>query len=161
MHIDSHTMGDHVEGIPEPPSPIHVEDGEFTPNYDPSHNMTELGPVISKIRTFHDRPTYSRVDSPLTHRQYGMPEDDETHFEPASTSYGSYVMSGFPTNDLEFHVESDFEPNTMPRGILIPYHAERFGSISHIAPSIPVVEVTSHLPPRSRVSDPIRILDLR
>ena len=30
-HIDSHTMGDQVEGIPEPPSPIHVEDGEFTP----------------------------------------------------------------------------------------------------------------------------------
>ena len=35
-HIDSHTMGDHVEGIPEPPSPIQVEDGEFTPTYDPS-----------------------------------------------------------------------------------------------------------------------------
>ena len=31
-HIDSHTMGDHIEGIPELPSPIHVEDGEFTPN---------------------------------------------------------------------------------------------------------------------------------
>ena len=29
-HIDSHMMGDHVEGIPEPPSPIQVEDGEFT-----------------------------------------------------------------------------------------------------------------------------------
>ena len=24
-HIDSHTMGDHLEGIPEPPSPIHVD----------------------------------------------------------------------------------------------------------------------------------------
>ena len=31
-NIDSHTMGDHIEGIPEPPSPIHLEDGEFTPN---------------------------------------------------------------------------------------------------------------------------------
>ena len=31
LHIDSHTMGDHEEGIPEPPSPIQVEDGEFTP----------------------------------------------------------------------------------------------------------------------------------
>ena len=56
-HIDSHTMGDHIEGIPEPPSPIHVEDGEFTPNYDPSPDLTELGPVISEIGTFHDRPT--------------------------------------------------------------------------------------------------------
>ena len=24
-HIDSHTMGDHEEGIPEPPSPIQVD----------------------------------------------------------------------------------------------------------------------------------------
>ena len=75
-------MGDHVEGIPEPPSPIQVEDGEFTPNYDPSPDLTELGPVISEIGTFHDRPTYSSVDTPLTHRRYGMPKDDEIHFEP-------------------------------------------------------------------------------
>ena len=36
-HIDSHTMGDHLEDIPEPPPPIRVDDGEFTPTYDPSH----------------------------------------------------------------------------------------------------------------------------
>ena len=65
-HIDSHIMGDHIEGILEPPSPIHVEYGEFTPTYDPSPELTELGPVIPKIGTFHDRPTHSRVDS-LTH----------------------------------------------------------------------------------------------
>ena len=117
--------------------------------------------MIFEIGTFHDRPNYSRVDSPLTHHRYGMLEDDKTHFEPASTSYGSYGISSFPTHDLEFHVESDFEPNTMPRGTLIPYHAERFGSTSHIAPSIPAVEATSHIPPRSRVSDPIRIPDPR
>ena len=70
-------------------------------------------------------------------------------------------MSGFPTHDLSFHVESEFEPNTMPGGTLIPYHVERFGSTSHIAPYIPLVEVTSHIPPRSRVSDPIRIPDPR
>ena len=66
-HIDSHTMGDHIEGIPEPLSPIQVEDGEFTPTYDPSPVLTEFGPVISEIGTFHDRPTHSGVDSPLTH----------------------------------------------------------------------------------------------
>ena len=86
-----------------------------------------------------------------------MSEDTETHFEPASTSYGSYATSGFPTHVLTFHVESNFEPNTMSRGTLIPYHAERFGSTSHISPSVPVVEVTSHIPLGSRVSDPIRI----
>ena len=117
--------------------------------------------MISKIRTMHDRPTHSRVDSPLTRYRYGMLEDAETHFEPTSTSYGSYGMFGFPTQDLEFHVKSEFNPNTIPRHTLIPYHTERFGSTSHIAPSIPVVEVTSHIPPRYRVSDPIRIPDLR
>ena len=84
--------------------------------------------MISEIGPLHDRPTHSRSDSPLTRYQYGMPEDAETHFELASTSYGSYAMSGFPTHDLAFHVKSDFEPNTMPGGTLIPYHAERFGS---------------------------------
>ena len=97
-------MGDHEEGIPEPPSPIQVEDGEFTPTYDPSPDMTELGPVIFEIGTFHDRPTYSSVDPPLTHCRYGMPKDD-TYYEPASTSYGSYGMSGMPTHDLAFHVQ--------------------------------------------------------
>ena len=117
--------------------------------------------MISEIGTFHDRPTYSRVDSPLTHRRYGMSEDDETHFEPVSTSYGSYGMSYFPTHDLAFHVEFEFEPSATPGDTLIPYHVERFGSSSHIAPSIPTVEVTSHIPPRPGVSNPIRILEPR
>ena len=30
-HIDSHTMGDHEDGIPELSSPLHVDDEEFTP----------------------------------------------------------------------------------------------------------------------------------
>ena len=34
-HIDSHTMRDHSEDISEPPPPIRVDDGEFTPTYDP------------------------------------------------------------------------------------------------------------------------------
>ena len=48
-----------------------------------------------------------------------------------------------------------------PKALVIRYHVERFGSTSHIAPSIPVVEATSHIPARPRVSDPIRILDPR
>ena len=117
-HIDSHTMGDHSDDTSEPPPPIRVDDGEFTPTYDPSPNLTELGPVISEIGTMHDRPSHSRVDPLLTHYWYGMPEDAETHFEPASTSYGSYATTGFPMHDLTFHVESDFEPSTMPGGSL-------------------------------------------
>ena len=80
-HIDLHTMGDHEEGITEPPSPIPMKDGEFTPTYDPSPDMTKLGLVIFEIGTFHDRPTYSSVDPPLMHRRYGILEEDEIHFE--------------------------------------------------------------------------------
>ena len=73
-----HTLGDHIEGIPEPPSLIQVEYGEFTPTYVSSPDLAELGSVIFEIGTFYDRPTHSRVDYPLTHYQYGMTEDDET-----------------------------------------------------------------------------------
>ena len=46
-HTDSHTMGDHSEDIPEPPPPIRVNDGEFTPTYDTSPDLVEFCPVIS------------------------------------------------------------------------------------------------------------------
>ena len=46
-HTDSHTMEDHSETIPKPPPLLHVDDGEFTPTYDPSPNLAEFGPVIS------------------------------------------------------------------------------------------------------------------
>ena len=69
-----------MESIPEPPSPIRVDDGEITPTYDHSPDLDELGLVIFEIGTFHYRPAHSRVDSPLTHYRYGMPEDAETHF---------------------------------------------------------------------------------
>ena len=87
-HTDSHTMEDHSETIPEPPPPIRVDDGEFTPTYDPSPDLADSGPVISQIGSLHDIPTHPRADSPLTHYRYGMLKDAETHFEPASTSYG-------------------------------------------------------------------------
>ena len=66
-HIDSHTMGDSSEGIPEPPPPIHVDDGEFTPTYDPSPDLAEFGPVISEIGAMHDRHIHSRPDPSLQH----------------------------------------------------------------------------------------------
>ena len=42
-------MEDHSETIPEPPPPIHIDDGELTPTYDPSPDLAEIGPVISQI----------------------------------------------------------------------------------------------------------------
>ena len=33
-HTDSLAMEDHLDTIPEPPPPIRVDDGAFTPSYD-------------------------------------------------------------------------------------------------------------------------------
>ena len=46
-HIDSHTMEDHSETIPEPPPPIRIDNGELTPTYDPSPDLAEFDLVIS------------------------------------------------------------------------------------------------------------------
>ena len=48
-HTDSHTMEDHSETILEPPPPVHIDDGELTPTYDPSPDLAEFGLVISQI----------------------------------------------------------------------------------------------------------------
>ena len=70
-------------------------------------------------------------------------------------------MPDIPIHDTTYHAKSEFEPSTMPGGTPIPFHAERFGSTSPIAPSIPVVEATSHVHPRPSVSNPMRIPEPR
>ena len=82
-----------------------MDDGEFTPTYDPSPHMPvifELGPVISElgtiifeIGTFHGRPTYSSYDPQFTHRWYGI-LDDETHYEPRALVMVVMVCLVFP-----------------------------------------------------------------
>ena len=86
---------------------------------------------------------------------------DETHYEPTSTSHVRYGMPDIIAPNPTHHVESKFEPSTMPRGTPIPFHAERFGSTSHIAPSIPAMEDTSHVRPRPSVSSHMRIPEPR
>ena len=86
---------------------------------------------------------------------------DETHHEPARTIYNSYGMFGIPTHDPAHHAESVFEPNTTPGGTPIPFHVERFGSTSHITPSILAVEATSHVHPRPSVSNHVWIPEPR
>ena len=140
-HIESHTMGDTKDEITEmysPPQEVREEDP--TPVYDPSPEI----------------PSHSGYDPSFTGRQYWF-LGDETHHEPTSTSHVSYGMSDIPAHDLTNHAKLEIEPSTMPGGIPIPFHAERFGSTSHIAPSIPMVEATSHVSPRPSVSSPIRI----
>ena len=98
-HIDSHMMGYHEYEITElssPPQDVGEEDP--TPIYDPSPDI----PTHSRFDPSHDIPTHSRYDPSYTGRQYWM-SSNETHHEPASTSYVSYGMSGIPTHDLAFH----------------------------------------------------------
>ena len=70
-------------------------------------------------------------------------------------------MSDIPAPDLAHHVESEVEPSTTPRGTPIPFHEEIFGRTSHISPSIPVVETTSHAHPRPSVSNHMQIPELK
>ena len=70
-------------------------------------------------------------------------------------------MSDILAPNPAHHVESEVEPSTTPGGTAIPFHVKRFGSTSHITPSIPVVEATSHVRPRPSVSTHMRIPKLR
>ena len=49
-------MGDHSKDTSDSlPPPIRVDDGDFTPTYDPSPDLTELGPMIYEIGASFDR----------------------------------------------------------------------------------------------------------
>ena len=140
-HFDSHTMEDHEDDIPEMSSPPHEVGEEYpTSTYDAPH----------------EHPSLSGYDPSFIGCRYWLP-DDETHHEPISTIHVRYDMPDIPTPDPTYHAELELEPSTMPRGTPIPFHVKIFGDTSHIAPSIPMVEESSHAPPRPSVSNPIQI----
>ena len=130
-------MGDHEDEIPEMSSlPHDVGEEDPTLIYDPSLEI----------------PSHSGYDPSFTVRRYWFP-GDETRHEPISTSHVHYGMPDIPAHDPTHHTELEIEPSTTPGGNAIPFHAERFGSTGHIAPSIPAVEETSHAHPRPSVSN--------
>ena len=94
-------MGDHEDEIPELSSPPReVGEDDPTPVYDPSPDI----PTHSRFTPSHDIPTHFWYDPSSTGRRYWM-SGDETHHEPASTSYVSYGMSGISAHDLTDHAE--------------------------------------------------------
>ena len=138
-------MGDHEDELLEMSSPPHeVGDEDPIPVYDPSPKI----------------PSHSGYDPSFIGPRYWFP-GDETHHEPTRTSHVRYGMLDIPAHDLAHHAESEVEPRTTFGGSPTPFHAERFGSTSHIAPSIPTVEATSHVCPRPSVSSHMQILDPR
>ena len=135
-------MGDHEDEIPEMYSTPHKVGEEYT---------------IITYDSLHEQPSQSSYDPSFTSHRYWFP-GDETHHEPTSTSHVHYGMPDIPAHEPTHHVESKVEPSTTPGGTPIPFRAETFGSTSHIAPSIPVVEdATSHVHPIPIVSDHMRI----
>ena len=99
LQIDSHTMGDHEDEILElSSSPYEVGEEDPTHVCDPSPNI----PTHFGFDPSRDIPTHSRYDPSFTSPWYWM-LDEETHHEPASTSYVSYGMSGIPAHDPTFH----------------------------------------------------------
>ena len=140
-HFDSHTMGDHEDEIPKMSSPPHeVGEGDSTSAYDPPH----------------EHPSWYGYDPSFTGRQYWF-SGDETHYEPISTSNVRYGMPDIPESDLAYNAESKVELGTTPGGTSIPFHVDRFGGSSHISPSVPMMEASSHAHPRPSVSNPIQI----
>ena len=71
-HVDSHTMGDHEDGIPKLSSPLHVDDREFTPTFDPSPDAV----IHSEFDPAHERHTHSSYDPSFIGHRYGMPGRD-------------------------------------------------------------------------------------
>ena len=89
-HINSHTLGDHEDEIPEmssPPQEVGEEDP--IPVYDPSPDI----------------PSNSDYDPSFISRQYWF-LGDKTHHEPRSTSHVSYGMPNILARDPTHHVES-------------------------------------------------------
>ena len=131
--------------IPDMFSPPHeVGEEDPTPVYDPSPKI----------------PSQSGYDPSFTGHRYWL-LGDKTHHEPTSTRCIHYGMPDIPAHNPAHHAMSEIEPITIPRGTPIPFHADRFGSSSQIAPSIPVVEATSHVHLRPSVSSHMWILELR
>ena len=143
-------MGDHEHEIPEIHDiPRHVWEDE-----PPSTYGTSLGFGFHLTGPSHeDISHYTNHTHP--NRWYWLSRD-ENHHEPTTTSTIIYGIPDVPETSPTPHVELDADPSTAPRGTSIPFIAERFGSTSHITPSILVVEDYSRVRPRPSTSVPIQ-----
>ena len=81
---------------------------------------------------------------------------EETRHEPTHTRHIRYGMPDILNPGPAPHVELVGDPGTTPGGTSIPFHAERFGNSSHIAPSTSAVEIPSQTQPRPSTSVPLR-----
>ena len=154
-HFDSNrdlTIIHHGSEVPElPPSPPPVVEIETSSTYGTLHEFGPYGdgPSQEYLSQFHD---YISSDP----RYWLYYPGEETHHAPTSTGHIRYGMPDILDTGPTPHAESVGDPGTMHGGTSIPFHVERFGNSSHIAPSTPVVEIPSHTQPRPNTSVPLR-----
>ena len=184
LGIPTHDLAQHAESDFEPstmpggiPSHFHVERFgntshiapsilvvEITSHVHPRHGASSPIRIPEPRRVTIGNTTYitSHVPSssiPSSSNAIPPPHSRDPLGQNVTTSHVHYGMPDIHAHDLAHHAKSEVEPSTMPGGIPIPFHAKRFGSTSHIVPSIPMVEATSHVRPRASVSNHMRILE--
>ena len=146
-------MGDHdpeILDIPDRACPIWEDEPSSTYG-------TLLGSNHSMAGTSPDDPSQFLCYMHAHHQYWSRSPNHETHHAPTSTSTIRYGIPYLPDFGPEPNVRSSVDPGVAPGGTSIPFQEERFGSTSHITPSIPVVEVPSHTQPKPSTSVPIRI----
>ena len=144
-------MGDRETEILEIPDIPHlVWEDNASSTYE-----TPLGSDHSMAGTSPDDPSQFLGYMHAHHRYWSHSLNHETHHAPTRTITIRYGMPDLTEIGPAPHVGSGVDPSVMPGGTSIPFHVERFGSTSHITPSIPAVEVPSHTHPRPSTSVPI------
>ena len=133
-------MSRHEPEVPKlPPSPPPVVEFDPLSTYGtPLESGPDgTGPSQNDLSQFHD---YISSDP----RYWLYYPGEETHHEPTITGHIRYGMPDILDLGLVPHVEPVGDPSATHGGTSIPFHMERFGDSSYIAPSTPAVEIPSH-----------------
>ena len=132
----SHHEPEALELPPSPPPMMEV-DPSSTYGTPPKSGPDGTGPSQHDLSQF---PDYISSDP----RYWLYYPGEETRHEPTSTGHIRYGMPDIPDPGLAPHVELVGDPSTTSGGNSTPFHVNRFGNSSHIAPSTPAVEIPSH-----------------
>ena len=145
-------MVDHEPKIPKilylPP---HVWEVEPSITYG-----TPVGLGHSMAQTSPDDPSQFPRYMHANRRYWSCIPNYENQHAPTRASTIRYGMPHLPETGPVPNVRSGFDPGVAPGGTSIPFQVERFGSTSHITPSILAVEDSSHMNPSPSTTIPVQ-----